>query len=211
MPIRECILVKESCPWCTATPDYLRYHNEEWGVPSDDDSIHFEFLVLESAQAGLSWLTILKKREGYREAFANFNPRNVAAFDEAMINTLKADPSIVRNRLKIATTITNAQYFLTIQQEYGSFARYMWSYFCDTPIQNSWKTMAEVPATSKESDQISKDLKKRGFKFFGSTICYAYLQALGFTNDHLITCPRHQACKKLANDFRPHWLEYQQR
>lgn len=176
-------------------------------MPSDDDRILFEFLVLESAQAGLSWLTILKKREGYRQAFANFDPRIVASFDDAMIDTLKANPNIVRNRLKIATTITNAQHFLTIQHEYGSFARYMWSYFDNKPTQTRWRTLAEVPATSIVSDQISSDLKKRGFKFFGSTICYAYLQALGFMNDHLISCPRHHACAELAKDFRPYWLE----
>ncbi len=155
--------MKEPCPWCKATPDYIKYHDEEWGVPSDDDRLHFEFLVLESAQAGLSWLTVLNKRDGYRKAFANFDPRKVAKFDEAMVETLKADASIVRNRLKIESTISNARHFLTIQQEYGSFARYMWSYFDDKPIQNKWKTMADVPATSKESDAISKDLKKRGF------------------------------------------------
>jgi len=198
--------VKEPCPWCSATPDYIKYHNEEWGVPSDDDKIHFEFLVLESAQAGLSWLTVLNKREGYRKAFANFNPKKVAKFDDAMVETLKANPGIVRNRLKIESTITNARHFLTIQQEYGSFAQYMWSYFDNKPIQNKWQTMADVPATSKESDQISKDLKKRGFKFFGSTICYANLQALGFVNDHLLSCPRHKVCAELGKNFRPHWL-----
>jgi len=197
--------VSEVCGWCLSDPLYIRYHNQEWGVPCDDDATHFEFLTLESAQAGLSWLTILRKREGYKKAFANFNPRKVAKFDEAMVEVLKANPAIVRNRLKIESAISNARLFLDIQKEYGSFARYMWSYFNDKPIQNHWQSMAEIPATSPESDQISKDLKKRGFRFFGSTICYANLQALGFVNDHLLSCPRHAACAELGKNFRPHW------
>jgi len=197
--------VSEVCSWCQSDPLYIRYHNEEWGVPSDDDAKHFEFLTLEAAQAGLSWLTVLRKREGYKKAFANFNPRKVAKFDEAMVEVLKANPAIVRNRLKIESAISNARLFLDIQKEYGSFARYMWSYFNDKPIQNHWQSMAEIPATSPESDQISKDLKKRGFRFFGSTICYANLQALGFVNDHLLSCPRHAACAKLGKNFQPHW------
>jgi len=197
--------VSEVCSWCQKDPLYIRYHNEEWGVPSDDDAKHFEFLTLEAAQAGLSWLTVLRKREGYKKAFANFNPRKVAKFDEAMVEVLKANPAIVRNRLKIESAISNARLFLDIQKEYGSFARYMWSYFNDKPIQNHWQSMAEIPATSPESDQISKDLKKRGFRFFGSTICYANLQALGFVNDHLLSCPRHAACAKLGKNFQPHW------
>ncbi|MEX1668885.1 DNA-3-methyladenine glycosylase I [Zhongshania guokunii] len=197
--------MSEVCGWCLSDPLYIRYHNQEWGVPCDDDATHFEFLTLESAQAGLSWLTILRKREGYKKAFANFNPRKVAKFDEAMVEVLKTNPAIVRNRLKIESAISNARLFLDIQKEYGSFARYMWSYFNDKPIQNHWQSMAEIPATSPESDQISKDLKKRGFRFFGSTICYANLQALGFVNDHLLSCPRHAACAELGKNFRPHW------
>ncbi|WP_320836933.1 DNA-3-methyladenine glycosylase I [Zhongshania sp.] len=198
--------MSELCGWCLSDPQYIRYHNTEWGVPSDDDAKHFEFLILESAQAGLSWLTILRKREGYRKAFANFNPRKVAKFDADMVEVLKANPAIVRNRLKIESAISNARLFLDIQKEYGSFARYMWSYFDDTPLQNHWHSLSEVPATSVQSDHISKDLKKRGFRFFGSTICYANLQALGFVNDHLLSCPRHAACAEVGNRFRPHWL-----
>ena len=198
--------MSELCGWCLSDPQYIRYHNTEWGVPSDDDAKHFELLILESAQAGLSWLTILRKREGYRKAFANFNPRKVAKFDADMVEVLKANPAIVRNRLKIESAISNARLFLDIQKEYGSFARYMWSYFDDTPLQNHWRSLSDVPATSAQSDHISKDLKKRGFRFFGSTICYANLQALGFVNDHLLSCPRHAACAELGNNFRPHWL-----
>ena len=193
------------CSWCLSDPQYIDYHNEEWGVPCDDDATHFEFLILESAQAGLSWLTVLRKREGYRKAFANFNPRKVAKFDDDMVEILKANPAIVRNRLKIESAISNARLFLDIQKEYGNFARYMWSYFNDKPVQNHWQSMAEVPVTTTQSDQISKDLKKRGFRFFGSTICYANLQALGFVNDHLISCPRHAVCANLGKNFRPHW------
>ncbi|MBB5188585.1 DNA-3-methyladenine glycosylase I [Zhongshania antarctica] len=198
--------MSELCGWCLSDPQYIRYHNTEWGVPSDDDAKHFEFLILESAQAGLSWLTILRKREGYRKAFANFNPRKVAKFDADMVEVLKTNSAIVRNRLKIESAISNARLFLDIQKEYGSFARYMWSYFDDTPLQNHWHSLSEVPATSVQSDHISKDLKKRGFRFFGSTICYANLQALGFVNDHLLSCPRHAACAEVGNSFRPHWL-----
>ncbi|CAA0082750.1 DNA-3-methyladenine glycosylase 1 [Zhongshania aliphaticivorans] len=198
--------MNEPCPWCLASPNYVKYHDEEWGIPSDDEQILFEFLVLESAQAGLSWLTILNKREGYRKAFANFDPHKIIKFDDASIASLINTPEIIRNRLKIKSTITNAKHFLEIQKEYGSFARYMWSYFDNKPIQNNWKTLADVPATSYQSDLISKDMKKIGFKFFGSTICYAYLQALGFVNDHLISCPRHKTCAELGKNFLPHWL-----
>lgn len=197
--------MSELCSWCLSDPQYIAYHNQEWGVPCDDDRTHFEFLILEAAQAGLSWLTVLRKREGYRTAFADFSPHKVAKFDADMVEILKANPGIVRNRLKIESAISNAKLFLEIQKEYGSFARYMWSYFDDKPIQNQWLTLADVPATSEQSDQISKDLKKRGFRFFGSTICYAYLQALGFVNDHLLSCPRHAACAKLGKNFHVHW------
>ncbi len=199
--------MSELCGWCTSDPQYIDYHNTEWGVPCDDDAVHFEFLILEAAQAGLSWLTVLRKREGYRKAFANFNPRKVAKFDDTMVEILKTNPDIVRNRLKIESAISNAKLFLEIQKEYGSFARYMWSYFDDAPQQNHWRKLSEVPATSMQSDQISKDLKKRGFRFFGSTICYANLQALGFVNDHLLSCPRHATCAELGKNFRPHWQQ----
>jgi DNA-3-methyladenine glycosylase I len=197
--------VTEPCPWCHGDTDYLRYHDEEWGVPCDNDRKHFEFLTLEAAQAGLSWLTILRKREGYRKAFANFDPQKVAKFDAAKAIALKVNPAIIRNRLKIESAISNARLFLDIQQEYGSFSRFMWSYFDDKPLQNYWQTMAEVPATSPQSGQIANDMKKRGFRFFGSTICYANLQALGFVNDHLLSCPRHKACAELGKKFKPHW------
>lgn len=199
--------MSELCGWCLSDPQYIAYHNQEWGAPSDDDRTHFEFLILEAAQAGLSWLTVLRKREGYRMAFADFSPHKVAKFDADMVEILKANPGIVRNRLKIESAISNAKLFLEIQKEYGSFAQYMWSYFDDKPIQNQWLTLADVPATSEQSDQISKDLKKRGFRFFGSTICYAYLQALGFVNDHLLSCPRHAACAELGKNFHAHWQD----
>lgn len=197
--------MSDPCDWCGDDPLYRRYHDEEWGVPCDDDSKLFEFLVLESAQAGLNWLTILRKREGYRSAFANFDPQAVAKFDAATVSTLLDNPAIVRNRKKVESAISNAQCFLDVQQEFGSFARYMWAFFDDKPIQNHWQELAEVPATTAMSDRISKDMKQRGFRFFGSTICYAHLQALGFVNDHIVTCPRHSVCAQLGRDFVPRW------
>ena len=197
--------MSDPCDWCGDDPLYRRYHDEEWGVPCDDDSKLFEFLVLESAQAGLNWLTILRKREGYRSAFAHFDPHAVAKFDAATVSTLLDNPAIVRNRKKVESAISNAQCFLDVQQEFGSFARYMWAFFDDKPIQNHWQELAEVPATTAMSDRISKDMKQRGFRFFGSTICYAHLQALGFVNDHIVTCPRHAVCAQLGRDFVPRW------
>ncbi|QQD18977.1 DNA-3-methyladenine glycosylase I [Spongiibacter nanhainus] len=197
--------MSEPCAWCGDDPLYRRYHDVEWGVPCDDDGKLFEFLVLESAQAGLNWLTILRKREGYRAAFAGFDPNKVAKFDQDKVSQLLDNPAIIRNRKKIESAINNAQRFLEVQGEFGSFARYMWSFFDDRPIQNHWQSLAEVPATTAVSDQISKDMKKRGFRFFGSTICYAHLQALGFVNDHLVSCPRHAACTELGKAFAPKW------
>ena len=197
--------MSQPCAWCGADPLYRRYHDVEWGVPCDDDGKLFEFLVLESAQAGLNWLTILRKREGYRAAFAGFDPNKVAKFDQDKVSQLLDNPAIIRNRKKIESAINNAQRFLEVQGEFGSFARYMWSFFDDRPIQNHWQSLAEVPATTAVSDQISKDMKKRGFRFFGSTICYAHLQALGFVNDHLVSCPRHAACTELGKAFAPKW------
>ena len=197
--------MSEPCAWCGDDPLYRRYHDVEWGVPCDDDGKLFEFLVLESAQAGLNWLTILRKREGYRAAFAGFDPNKVAKFDQDKVSQLLDNPAIIRNRKKIESAINNAQRFLEVQGEFGSFARYMWSFFDDRPIQNHWQSLTEVPATTAVSDQISKDMKKRGFRFFGSTICYAHLQALGFVNDHLVSCPRHAACTKLGKAFAPKW------
>lgn len=195
----------ERCPWCGTDPQYQQYHDEEWGVPDDSDRRQFEFLILESAQAGLNWLTILRKREGYRQAFAGFDAKKVASFGPDKVEALMGNPAIVRNRMKIESAISNARHFLAIADEFGSFARYMWSYFDDKPEQNRWQRITDVPATTAVSDAISKDLKKRGFRFFGSTICYAHLQATGFVNDHLLSCPRHARCAKLGRAFRPHW------
>jgi DNA-3-methyladenine glycosylase I len=173
------------------------YHDEEWGVPVHDDRKQFEFLTLESAQAGLSWLVVLRKRDAYRRAFADFDPEKVARFTEKRIEKLLADPGIIRNRLKIAAAINNAQKFLDVQEEFGTFDKYIWSFVGGRPIQNRLEDMKQLPATSKESDALSKDLKQRGFKFVGSTIVYAHMQAVGMVNDHLVTCFRHRACARL--------------
>jgi DNA-3-methyladenine glycosylase I len=191
--------MKKKCDWCVNQfPKYERYHDEEWGIPVFDDSTHFEFLILEGAQAGLSWSTILKKRAGYRQAFANFDPSKVALFSEDQIIDLHQNPNIVRNKLKIRSAVTNARLFLEIQKEFGSFSQYIWSFVNHQPIQNQWNSMNEVPAKSAESDALSKDLKKRGFKFCGSTIMYAHMQACGLVNDHLTHCYRHSEVKDLA-------------
>lgn len=186
---------KSRCPWCLGFPEYITYHDTEWGVPVYDDQIHFEFLVLESAQAGLSWATILKKRAGYRKAFADFDYRIVAEFPESYVQELLQDPGIIRNTLKIRAAITNAQRFMEIQQEFGSFSTYIWGFVGGKPIQNSLKRGEFYPATSPESDALAKDLKKRGFKFLGSTIIYAHMQATGLINDHLTDCYRHSELK----------------
>lgn len=183
---------KNRCAWCLGFNQYIQYHDEEWGVPVHDDLVHFEFLILEGAQAGLSWSTILKKREGYRKAFAGFDPIKVARFSEKKIEKLILDPSIVRNRLKINAAVNNAKRFLEVQKEFGSFDAYIWSFVGGSPIINKRKTMSEVPATTKESDTLSKDLIKRGFKFVGSTVIYAHMQACGLVNDHLTSCWRHK-------------------
>lgn len=180
------------CPWCLSFDEYIRYHDEEWGVPVHDDRIHFEFLILEGAQAGLSWSTILKKREGYRKAFAEFDPVKVAKFTPAKIEKLLDNPGIVRNRLKVAAAVNNAKRFLEVQKEFGSFDKYIWSFVGDKPIVNKWKSLKEVPPTTAESDALSKDLKKRGFKFVGSTVIYAHMQACGLVNDHLVDCWKHK-------------------
>jgi len=191
--------LSEVCDWCGNDPDYRRYHDEEWGVPCRDDRKLFEFLILESAQAGLNWLTILRKREGYRRLFANFDPKHVARFDDEDIARLMADPAIIRNRMKIEAAINNARCVLDVQQECGSLADYLWAFVDHKPVQNRWSTLDEVPASTPLSDHISKAMKKRGFRFFGSTICYAYLQAMGLVNDHLVRCPAHERCTKLAD------------
>lgn len=178
------------CPWANNELS-IAYHDEEWGVPVHDDRHLFEFLILEGAQAGLSWMTILKKRGNYRAAFDRFDPSKVARYGPREVKRLLNDPGIVRNRLKIAAAIQNAKAFLTVQDEFGSFARYSWNFVGGQPLQNRWRVMADVPARTPESDAFSRDLLRRGFKFVGSTICYAHMQATGMVNDHLVTCPRH--------------------
>jgi DNA-3-methyladenine glycosylase I len=182
------------CDWSEGVDEqYLEYHDTEWGVPVRDDRKHFEFLILEAAQAGLSWRTVLRKREGYRRAFADFDPVRVARFNQRSIERLLADPGIVRNRLKVESAVANAKAFLAVQEELGSFDAYVWRFVEGQPIVNRWRRQSEVPATSTESDALSKDLKRRGFKFVGSTIVYAHMQATGLVNDHLVKCFRHPA------------------
>ena len=182
---------KVRCPWCLGFTQYIEYHDKEWGVPVHNDQVHFEFLILEGAQAGLSWSTILKKREGYRKAFAHFDPRKVARFNSSKIEALLQNPGIVRNKLKINATVNNAKRFLEIQKEFGSFDKYIWAFVNHTPKVNKWKSIKQLPATSRESDALSKDLKERGFKFVGSTVIYAHMQACGLINDHLQSCFRY--------------------
>ena len=190
-------LINTRCGWAGTDELYIKYHDEEWGKLVTDDNVLFEFLVLESAQAGLSWITILRKREGYRKAFHGFDVKKVAQMTPEDIERLMQFDGIVKNRLKIKSTINNAKLFMAIQEEFGSFYKYTLSFFPDgKPIVNDFKTLSQIPATSPESDAMSKDMKKRGFKFFGSTICYAHLQAAGFINDHLEGC----FCKSTACD-----------
>tara|TARA_R110000850_G_scaffold154656_1_gene278221 strand:+ start:34157 stop:34738 length:582 start_codon:yes stop_codon:yes gene_type:complete len=186
---------KKRCPWCLGSDAYKAYHDDEWGHPQHDDAVLFEFLILEGAQAGLSWSTILNKRDGYRRIFAEFDPVKLSRWTDARLEKALLDPGIVRNRLKVWSVRTNAKAFLKTQQEFGSFDAYLWKWVSGKTVQNQWKEMAEVPARTELSDQISKDLIKRGFKFVGSTIIYAYLQAMGVVNDHLQDChryPRHK-------------------
>ncbi|MEM6735796.1 MAG: DNA-3-methyladenine glycosylase I [Bacteroidota bacterium] len=188
--------MKTRCQWCKNTFDmYVKYHDQEWGVPVHDDRTHFEFLVLESAQAGLSWATILKKREGYRNAFANFEVSKVAEFDQSMVAELLQNAAIIRNQKKIEATINNAQKFIKVQREFGSFDKYIWEFVGGKPIINHWEIMDEVPVTTKESDALSKDLKKKGFKFVGSTTIYAHMQAIGMVMDHTVDCFRYHELK----------------
>ncbi len=182
------------CDWCLGDPLYEEYHDTEWGVPCRDDRVLFEFLLLEGAQAGLSWLTILRRRENYRRAFAGFDPEAVARFGEADRQRLLQDAGIIRNRLKIESAISNAARYLAVQEEFGSFADYIWGFVDGSPVRNRFRNMSEIPASTPLSDRISKDMKRRGFKFFGTTICYAHMQATGMVNDHLLACPRHSAC-----------------
>jgi DNA-3-methyladenine glycosylase I len=187
------------CAWGATDPLYVKYHDEEWGVPlKGDDNALFERITLEGAQAGLSWITILRKRENYRIAFDGFDPALVARYDEAKVAELLANPGIVRNRLKIASTINNAQKFLEVQREFGSFSDYLWGYVNGQPIQNQWRSLSELPAETDLSKRISKDLLKRGFKFVGSTICYAMMQATGMVNDHTVDCFRHAEVARMG-------------
>ena len=187
------------CPWALGVSDaYLAYHDEEWGVPVRDDRRQFEFLILEGAQAGLSWSTVLHKRAGYRRCFAGFDPVRVAAFDPSRVEALLTDPGIIRNRLKVASAVTNARAFLEVQAAFGSFSDYLWGFVDGAPVVNHWATQDEVPASTELSDTISRDLKKRGFKFVGTTIVYAHLQATGLVNDHVTACFRHAACRAAA-------------
>lgn len=187
---------KVRCPWCLKFDEYIQYHDEEWGKPVHDDNIHFEFLILEGAQAGLSWSTILRKREGYRKNFAGFDPVKVARFTEARIEKILLDPGIVRNRLKVVAAVNNAKRFLEVQKEFGTFSKYIWSFVGNKPIINKRKRIGDVPATTPESDALSADLIKRGFKFVGSTVMYAHMQACGLVNDHLIDCWRYKPLSK---------------
>jgi len=183
---------KIRCAWGEGSQEYIEYHDKEWGIPVHDDNRLFEFLILEGAQAGLSWSTILKRREGYKRAFAEYDVSTVAKYDSAKIEDLLKDTGIIRNRLKVESTVNNAQRFIEVQKEFGSFDTYFWSFVGGTPIVNSWTKMEEIPATTKESDELSKDLKKRGFKFVGSTIIYAHMQACGLVNDHIVDCFRYK-------------------
>lgn len=188
--------IQYRCAWCGDDPLYRAYHDSEWGVPNHDDRHLFEMLILEGAQAGLSWLTILKKRENYRKAFDSFDVERVAAYSQGDVQRLLTDPGIVRNRLKIASAIKNAQAVLHIQEEFTTLDAYLWRFVDGTPRQNQWNSMAEVPARTAQSDTMSKDLKHRGFNFVGTTICYAFMQAVGMVNDHIVACFRHTAVQR---------------
>ena len=188
--------MKKRCAWPGDDPLYIAYHDEEWGVPSHDDQHLFEMLILEGAQAGLSWITILRKRDNYRRAFANWNVEKIARFGEKDVARLMADAGIVRNRLKISATIDNAKAFLRVRDEFGTFDKYIWQFVGGSPLQNKRRTMRDLPPRSVESDAMSRDLKQRGFRFVGTTICYAYMQAVGMVNDHLVSCFRHAELKR---------------
>lgn len=192
MPVKE----KVRCAWCLKFDEYIQYHDEEWGKPVHDDNTHFEFLILEGAQAGLSWSTVLRKRAGYRKNFAGFDPVKVSRFTPARIEKILLDPGIIRNRLKVVAAVNNAKKFLAIQKEFGTFNKYIWSFVGGKPIVNKRKKLGEVPATTPESDALSADLIKRGFKFVGSTVMYAHMQACGLVNDHLVDCWRYKDLAK---------------
>src|SRR5688572_3869042 len=185
-------MTKRRCPWPGEDPLYQHYHDTEWGVPMRTDRKLFEFLILEGAQAGLSWITVLRKRDAYREAFAGFDWNKVAAFDDKKIDALLQNPGIIRNRLKVKGAVTNAKAFIKVREEFGTFSKYIWSFVDGKPIQNKWKGVKEVPAVTEVAEKISKDLKKRGFTFVGPTIIYAHMQATGMVNDHITSCFRHK-------------------
>ncbi len=187
----------DACPWCGQDPLYRQYHDIEWGVPVHADRTLFEFLILEGAQAGLSWLTVLRKRPHYRRLFADFDAEQVARFDAARVETLLQDPGIVRNRLKVQAAVSNAQAFLAVQEAFGSFDRYIWDFVDGRPIVNHFERLDQVPAVTPLAETLSRDLKRRGFRFVGPTIVYAHMQATGMVNDHLVDCPRHAACAAL--------------
>jgi DNA-3-methyladenine glycosylase I len=186
----------KKCSWALSSPLEERYHDLEWGVPVHDDRLLFEFLILEGAQAGLSWVTILKKREEYRKVFDNFEAGIIASYDDNKINSLLANPGIVRNKLKVNSAVINAKAFLAVQESFGSFDEYIWLFVDHRPLHNAWKTAADIPVSTRMSELMSKDLKKKGFKFVGSTICYAFMQATGMVNDHTVDCFRYKEIKK---------------
>lgn len=188
---------KTRCTWCHGVDIYIDYHDNEWGIPVHDDRELFEMLMLEGAQAGLSWITVLKKREGYRKAFDNFDAKKVAKYTDKKLEKLRENPNIIRNKLKIASARTNAKIFLEVQKEFGSFDKYIWQFVGGKPIKNKFEKRSDVPAMTLESDAMSKDLKKRGFKFVGSTICYAFMQACGMVNDHIVECHKWKAVNKM--------------
>ncbi|MFT5335440.1 MAG: DNA-3-methyladenine glycosylase I [Halioglobus sp.] len=190
--------MKNRCAWCGDDPLYIQYHDEEWGVPVRDDKTLFEFIILEGAQAGLAWITILRKREGYRALFDDFDVAKIARYSDNKLEKILLDPRVIRNRLKVFGARKNARAFLEVQQEFGSFADYLWGFVDNKPVQNAWNSMDSVLATTPTSDAISKDMKTRGFTFVGSTIMYAYMQATGMANDHSLDCFRRIQCKKLA-------------
>jgi DNA-3-methyladenine glycosylase I len=192
----------QRCPWSSQSPLESVYHDSEWGVPVHDDQRLFEFLILEGAQAGLSWSTILKKRDDYRRAFDGFDPQRIACYTDRRIEKLLADPGIVRNRLKVHSAVTNARAFLELQSGHGSFSDYLWGFVDGRPLQNAWRRMDQVPTSTPLSDQLSRDLKKRGFRFVGTTICYAFIQAVGLVNDHLVDCFRHAEVGNLGKQER---------
>jgi DNA-3-methyladenine glycosylase I len=199
------VMVKTRCGWAGSDPIYVEYHDTEWGVPVQDDHRLFEFLILEGAQAGLSWITILKRREGYRKAFEGFDPERVARFSPKKVEQLLQNPGIIRNRLKVQSAVTNARAFLKVQDEFGSFSQYQWGFVNNQPVKNRRRSMQDIPPRTDISDIWSRDLKKRGFSFVGSTIIYAHMQAVGMVNDHIVSCFRHREVQKLNPNLQnPH-------